>query len=113
MQLVSWLHKRLTRRSQTRGTSARKLTPRFRPQLETLESRLTPSLSTLASFTGTNGGSPQGNLIMDASGNLYGTTSSGGASGDGTVYEVARGGGTITTLASFNGSNGANGATHA
>ena len=31
----------------------------------------------------------------------------GGASGDGTVFEVAAGSGTITTLASFNGTNGA------
>jgi uncharacterized repeat protein (TIGR03803 family) len=106
MQLFSRLHKRLTGQPHTRGTSARKPTPRFRPQLETLESRLTPSLTTLASFTGLNGGVPQGNLIMDASGNMYGTTSSGGASGYGTVYEVARGSGTITTLASFNGGNG-------
>jgi uncharacterized repeat protein (TIGR03803 family) len=107
MQLLSWLRKRMTGRAQTRRTPARKLTPRFRPQLETLEGRLTPSLTTLASFTGPNGGAPQGNLIMDPSGNLYGTASSGGASGAGTVYEVARGSGTITTLASFNGTNGA------
>jgi uncharacterized repeat protein (TIGR03803 family) len=107
MQLFSWLHKQLTGRPHARGTPARKLTPRFRPQLDRLESRLTPSLTTLASFTGLNGGAPQGNLIMDAGGNLYGTTSTGGASGAGSVYEVAKGSGTITTLASFNGSNGA------
>ena len=47
-------------------------------------------------------------LIMDSSGNLYGTTAAGGASGDGTVFELAHGSGTITTLASFNGTNGAN-----
>ena len=46
---------------------------------------------------------PSGGLIMDSSGNLYGTTSEGGASGDGTVFELATGSGTITTLASFNG----------
>ena len=44
---------------------------------------------------------------MDSSGNLYGTTTAGGASGDGTVFELAKGSGTITTLASFNGTNGA------
>ena len=44
---------------------------------------------------------------MDSSGNLYGTTERGGTSNDGTVFEVAEGSGTITTLASFNGTNGA------
>ena len=39
---------------------------------------------------------------MDSSGNLYGTTVYGGASGDGTVFELANGSGTISTLASFN-----------
>ena len=44
---------------------------------------------------------------MDSSGNLYGTATDGGADGDGTVFELAQGSGTITTLASFNGTNGA------
>ena len=39
---------------------------------------------------------------MDSSGNLYGTTELGGASGDGTVFELASGSGTLSTLASFN-----------
>ena len=42
---------------------------------------------------------------MDSSGNLYGTASQGGAYG-GTVFELAKGSGMITTLASFNGTNG-------
>jgi len=76
--------------------------------LEELETRLTPSLSTLASFAGApSGANPHAGLIMDSIGNLYGTTPYGGASGDGTVFELARGSGTITTLASFNGTNGA------
>jgi uncharacterized repeat protein (TIGR03803 family) len=45
----------------------------------------------LHSFTGgADGSGPQGGLIMDASGNLYGTTFSGGASGNGTVFELIR-----------------------
>lgn len=35
-----------------------------------------------------DGNSPQGTLIMDGAGNLYGTTSGGGAHGDGTVFKI-------------------------
>ena len=66
------------------------------------------TITTLASFNGTNGANPYGALIMDSSGNFYGTTWQGGASGDGTVFELAKGQHTIATLASFNGSNGSN-----
>ncbi len=45
-------------------------------------------------------------MSLDASGNLYGTTWRGGANGDGTVWEIAKGSSTLTTLASFNGSDG-------
>ena len=65
-------------------------------------------LQILASFTGANGGgeAPEAGLIMDASGNLYGTTSKGGAIGDGTVFEVVKGSGQATTLASFSSTTG-------
>jgi len=66
------------------------------------------TVTTLASFNGTNGNRPSAGPIMDGSGNLYGITLFGGPAGDGTVFEVANGSGTITTLASFNGTNGAN-----
>ncbi len=47
------------------------------------------SESTLYSFAGsTDGASPTAGLISDASGNLYGTTTSGGADDGGTVYEL-------------------------
>jgi uncharacterized repeat protein (TIGR03803 family) len=70
-----------------------------------------PTLTTLATFNGTNGAYPEAGLILDGAGNMYGTTygTYGGAPpGDGTVFKVPAGGGAVTTLATFNGSNGAN-----
>ena len=67
---------------------------------------MTASITTLVSFNGSNGGEPQGSLIADAAGNLYGTTQQGGANSEGTVFEIAKGSNTATTLVSFNGSNG-------
>jgi uncharacterized repeat protein (TIGR03803 family) len=43
----------------------------------------------LHNFNGTDGAAPWGALIFDAAGNLYGTTISGGAQADGTVFEIA------------------------
>ena len=67
-------------------------------------------ITTLASFTGTgvggNGAYPNAGVTFDSSGNLFGTTYGGGASGQGTVYEIAKGSSTLTTLASFAGTNG-------
>ena len=73
--------------------------------------------SVLYSFGhGTDGAAPDGGLIMDAAGNLYGTTLQGGegggycqASGCGTVFELspsAGGGWTETVLHSFNANDG-------
>jgi uncharacterized repeat protein (TIGR03803 family) len=46
---------------------------------------------TLVSFDVSDGSVPAAGLIADANGNLYGTTINGGASGVGTVFEIARG----------------------
>src|SRR5665213_989431 len=62
----------------------------------------------LANFNATDGQEPTGKLAMDAAGNLYGTTQNGGPDGFGVVYELAKGSRVITTLATFNGSNGEN-----
>lgn len=43
----------------------------------------------LFNFDGANGASPFGNLIIDGSGNLYGTTYGGGQNGGGVVYKLA------------------------
>lgn len=53
-----------------------------------------------------DGVEPSAGLIMDWYGNLYGTTTGGGASGGGTVFEVDRSG-NETVLHSFSGPDGA------
>ena len=65
------------------------------------------TITTLASFNGTNGQFPVAGITLDSAGDLLGTTEFGGSSGDGTVFEIAKGSTTITTLASFDVSNGA------
>jgi uncharacterized repeat protein (TIGR03803 family) len=63
-------------------------------------------------FAGGDGATPVANLIMDGSGNLYGTTQFGGASGHGTVFKLVPTAGTWneTILHSFTGgvADGAN-----
>jgi len=74
----------------------------------------TPSVNVLYSFppNGLNGGGPEGNLILDSQGNLYGTTFGGGANKLGTVFELSpngSGGFNYSVLYSFKGSpDGAN-----
>ncbi len=65
------------------------------------------TLTTLANFSANLFPSvpDRGYVVVDAQGNLYGTTL-GGPSGGGTVYEIAAGSHTLTTLATFNGANG-------
>lgn len=59
------------------------------------------TLKTLASFDGSNGVGPEyGALVQGLDGNLYGTTSQGGAYGCGTVFAMSTNG-TLTTLYSF------------
>ena len=48
------------------------------------------SLTTLYNFSGSDGALPMAELVLDAAGNLYGTTSGGGANnGAGTVFELS------------------------
>jgi uncharacterized repeat protein (TIGR03803 family) len=66
--------------------------------------------TTLANFAGgaAGGAHPGGRLLVDASGNLFGTTASGGANNAGTVFEIEKIGGgyaaTPITLSSFSAS---------
>jgi uncharacterized repeat protein (TIGR03803 family) len=64
------------------------------------------AITTVASFNGADGSDPIAGLSLDGSGNFYGTTYNGGAYNEGTVFEIGKGSGLITTLASFNGSDG-------
>ena len=63
-------------------------------------------LTTLVSFNGTDGLTPGGGLLVDSSGNIFGTTSAGGASNDGTVFELAAGSHLLTTVYSFSSTGG-------
>ena len=62
-------------------------------------------LTTLYSFTGSDGANPSAGLIADPAGNLYGTTAGGGASGQGTVFQLDPSG-NPTVLYSFTGGDG-------
>jgi uncharacterized repeat protein (TIGR03803 family) len=66
----------------------------------------TGAITTLVDFagamTGANrGGQPLAPLVSDGAGNLWGTTATGGASGEGTVFEVNASSGAITTVTDF------------
>src|SRR3954471_1758303 len=67
-----------------------------------------PTLIKLAPFHGSDGSQSQSALIADGAGNLFGTTCFGGANGSGTVFELQKGAKSVTTLVTFNGTNGAN-----
>jgi uncharacterized repeat protein (TIGR03803 family) len=70
------------------------------------------TLTTLASFNGTNGAFPSSGLVrthrwvQHSNGNYYGTTPLGGSDNDGTVFQVNPAG-ALTTLHNFLGTDGA------
>ena len=55
-----------------------------------LSTTVAPVLTTVASFNGSDGEYPHSSLIADANGDLFGTTTVGGADGYGTVFEIAK-----------------------
>jgi uncharacterized repeat protein (TIGR03803 family) len=71
----------------------------------------TGDLTTVLDFNGTNGSVPSAGLTLASDGNLYGSTAHGGdtynpaSAGWGTLFQLTTNGG-LTTLASFNGTNG-------
>jgi uncharacterized repeat protein (TIGR03803 family) len=67
------------------------------------------ALTTLHAFSGgSDGAAPRAGLIQALDGNLYGTTSSGGPSGGGTVFRAMLNGGLTTLHAFSSGHDGAN-----
>jgi uncharacterized repeat protein (TIGR03803 family) len=99
------LHRRWFAKAPSRGRRARRRSAA--PRVRQLETRLTPSLVVLGSFDGTDGKWPHGGVVVDSSGNVYGTTEAGGsAGGGGTIFEVVQGSGQVTQLAEFGGGTG-------
>ena len=66
------------------------------------------SLPLIASFTGTSGAElgshPNGSLVIDNSGNIFGTTASGGVNNNGTLFEIFSNN-SFKTLVSFKSSS--------
>jgi uncharacterized repeat protein (TIGR03803 family) len=70
--------------------------------------KMTPAgvVTTLVTFDGANGADPYtAALVQGSDGDFYGTTRSGGAADDGTVFKMTPSG-VLTTLVSFTGANG-------
>ena len=63
------------------------------------------NLTTLYSFSNSDGANPAAGLVQGSNGNFYGTTAQGGTPDDGTVFQITPSG-TLTTLYNFQGSNG-------
>ncbi len=68
------------------------------------------NLTVLYSFSGSDGSSPNGRLLVGADGSLYGTTVSGGAAGFGTVFTLTMNGSGFTDLHDFDPAIGNDGA---
>ncbi len=69
----------------------------------------TYSLQILHSFTGGSDGASPCSLIMDANGNLVGTTSGGGINNAGTIFELAKNGANFSFQTFYSFSGGADG----
>jgi uncharacterized repeat protein (TIGR03803 family) len=69
------------------------------------------ALTTLYSFESIDGVYPEGGVILDTAGNLYGTTYEGGFDNSGTVFKLTPGGGTWTETVVHSFGNGQDGST--
>jgi uncharacterized repeat protein (TIGR03803 family) len=63
-------------------------------------------LTSLSTFNGANGSIPLASLTLGTDGLFYGTTSSGGSFGKGTIFSFNPTGNVLTSLSTFNGANG-------
>ena len=70
--------------------------------LPSTRGQTTPVVTTLYSFTGTDGNDPRAGLVQGSNGNFYGTTYYGGSDNVGTVFSITPAG-VLTTLHSFTG----------
>jgi uncharacterized repeat protein (TIGR03803 family) len=59
------------------------------------------SVTELHQFSGSDGSNPSAPLVQGSDGNFYGTTESGGANGDGTIFQMTPAG-SLVTLHNFN-----------
>jgi len=66
---------------------------------------LAAQVTTLHTFDGADGSNTQAALVLTTSGDFYGVTGNGGASGLGTVFNMTPTG-VLTTVHSFNGTDG-------
>lgn len=73
-----WLRSLLWRHHGAIKRTSRQPRRRACLHVEQLEFRYAPSLTTVASFNGANGELPEGVLVEDSSGNLFGMTEYGG-----------------------------------
>ena len=78
------------------NTAAHMVTARY---LKSFPERTPSPRSSLS--TGADGSVPEGGLVSDGEGNLYGTTTGGGSGPVGTVFEVSLATNKLTTLATF------------
>jgi uncharacterized repeat protein (TIGR03803 family) len=68
---------------------------------------VTPSLTTLHSFAGTDGSTPNAGLTIGSDGNYYGTTFGGGTNQLGTIFKITPAG-ALTAIHNFAGTDGSN-----
>jgi len=67
------------------------------------------TLTVLHNFTGVrDGGAPQGGLLMDSAGNLFGSAFTGGDSGNGTLFEITKAGKFVRLYSFTGGTDGIN-----
>lgn len=64
------------------------------------------SVSILHAFDVADGAYPYAGLVQDKAGNFYGTTSTGGADGLGTIYKIAAGSNAFSKIADFSSDSG-------